>query len=288
MNRLSELEKCTSINEMNTVLNDYKKPCQNYLIPMIINFINTSTELEIKNKLPEIFSVLRKAYPKDSSFDVVFSRSIRTPIKNRFGPDSEIYGVSKKYALSWNEKKELINDQKKSLFKKLQNADTITKDEILLFLKSGINQTEDIFKLILCLLIVSGSRPIELLVISEYSPNPKNEYIIEQTGIAKSKKRHKVIKPLIMIKSSDFLNRLQIVRNFVSGKKYSSILSILNNRSIKYLSHNTYTMRKIYGTLSYQLYSDKKMTLPAWLSMVLGHAENNMVTSLNYSNVKIE
>lgn len=284
----SELEKCSNVHEMNTILNGYQKPSQNYLVPKTIQFISNHNESEIIKVLPQIYQVFRTAYPKDSSFDVVFSRSVRTPIKQKFGENSNIYKESKKYGLSWEEKKEVIRGQKKSLFKKLQHADVVTKDEILLFLKNGINQTEDIFKLTICLLIVSGSRPIELLKISEYKPSEKNSSLIEQTGIAKSKKRHKVIKPLIMIKSQDFIDRLSLVRDFCSDKKYGTLLNVLNLRSLKYLSHNTYTMRKIYGTLSYQLYASHKMTLPAWLSMVLGHAEDNLTTSLNYSNILVE
>lgn len=98
-------------------------------------------------------------------------------------------------------------------------------------------------------------------------------------------------KPLLFLNSaSQFYKLTSILRKFPSKlKQVNDILKIgmvnLSGKQHHLFAPNHVTshkLRHIYGNYSYQLYGDKKLSINRWLQKVLGHAENNITTSLTY------
>jgi len=50
---------------------------------------------------------------------------------------------------------------------------------------------------------------------------------------------------------------------------------------------NVHTLRKIYANYSYQNYSPSNITKPVWISKILGHAAENLTTSISYGVVAV-
>ena len=268
-------------------------------------------QIELK-KVPErllerSFIAIEKIYrtltSSLASLDSKMSTYVRSVIANRFGRDSPMHKLSKEIVKIKNEEKgELIKKQKSSLIEKntdIPSFDTSFLSEVI---KKGIESDDKYYKMI-ALLLCSGSRPYELLVIGRYEKYSNN--YITQHGIAKSKELESVVKPLILVNSDTFIKEVEKLRKLFEGTKLveegkggiSGVISSSGNRFIKKLFDNNditlSSMRSIYPSFSYEIYKDDKtyfkenMSLTLWTNNVLGHKKGEFQSGSHYNTIGI-
>lgn len=312
INKLKQLKKAKTIEESNkimTTFGDVPKSSKVYFRHFIPKVLENIDKLHIKEALILINDIYSNLYPNMSTLDSILSKEVRKPIIKRFGLKSEEYKLSKSLVkISYKEKGKLIEQGKQKVFDKNANRINFSSDEVIDIIKDNINDVDPI-KRAIALLLSSGSRPIELFEKSTYTPDESDEtqrWII-QSNIAKSKTLENVKKPLIYFNNEEFAFEVKRMRedlhlkypSFINakGELISSITGTSNRYTkeiFKYKEGVTqYILRKLYGIISYELYSKaydvygKNPSLNVWLNHVLGHNQNSFMTSHNYSHVNI-
>lgn len=277
------------------------------------NFRKVVTETVTTNKITEellvaICNAYRRLYTNIATIDNMFSKDVRAPISKKYGKDSDEYKLSKKLVkITFEEKTQVIEKQQQKVVANNTNCIPFNQDHVISLIKDNID-SENPIRCAVALLIASGCRPIELFVRSTFT---KNEDLgpnwIHQEYIAKSKNKTSLNKPLIEIDSETFIEKVNDLREYLEshynvpvkddGNLVSAILFRANQEAKKMFNYkestSLYTCRKLYGNISYKLFSGKTKefgenpSLNVWLNGVLGHAADNLVTSHNYSNITL-
>ena len=270
-------------------------------------YIQTELKKVPERLLERSFIAIEKIYRKLSSslasLDSKMSTYVRSVIANRFGRDSPMHKLSKEIVkISYEEKGALIKKQKDSLIEKNTDIPSFDTSFLTEVIKKGI-ESDDKYHKMVALLLCSGSRPYELLVIGRYEVYSIN--YITQYGIAKSRELESVVKPLILIDSDTFIKEVEKLRESFKDTKLveegkggiSGVISSSGNRFIKKLFDNKdislSSMRSIYPGLSYEMYKNDKtyfkelLSLSLWTNKVLGHSRTNLKTGNHYNTVSI-
>ena len=262
-----------------------------------------------KEDLPDVLRYLeiiyKKIYTNKSTLDAVLSVHIRKPIFERFGKNSEEHKLAKAITrLTYEEKGDLITEQKIKLIKKHSALSRFDPKEVILIIKNSI-KSYNVYDKIIGLSLACGSRPVELFD-DEVVFTKIDENWIHQNKVAK--KRGEIVsvdKPIIAIGTDTFIEELDNARRLLNERfpdgiikngKPLSTLQIYVNQVMKNIFQDNdgitfYSCRKIYGNLSYQLYSKdtrygKDISLQLWLSKCLGHNEEDLATANHYSTFK--
>lgn len=170
----------------------------------------------------------------------------------------------------------------------------------------NLPHSEDVHDHILCLMMESGLRMIEVLdmatVTRSADPAAHNNWI-SVTGLAKSHRQpdKTVVKPLLTMQFDQFTALWGSVRQHIASRteqrrdndeqRKKAITNTfnhsVNNRVNKHLGpYTSHIARKIYGAVSYEWYGKfKGQSLNSWLQSVMGHSA--LSTTLSYSNVSI-
>jgi hypothetical protein len=271
-------------------------------------FIKEGIVLVPKAELEETFKMIpivyKKVYKNHATLDTMYTQDVRRPIAKKYGESSKEHVNSKKIV-------QITYDEKGALITKKGNARSAKHSEINEF------SAKDVFKNILenwesesmgdravALALASGNRPIEIAHVANYEPI--NETWIKQIGIAKSKSRDNLEKPLIKLNTSDFIKAIKKLRKDLTdkyknvldtdGQLNGSISSIFNISAKKILgpSHSFSSTRKEYANLSYDIYGKKpniygeKVSRNLWIQKTLGHKENDFDVGANYSNYSVK
>lgn len=315
MNILKDLENQSDF------LVDPKKYIKDHKIK-IRNVVKECLENIDPKEYESIFKIINKVYQKiydnPSTIDSYFSMDVRQVIYKRHGY-GDYYNLSKKLvALDYEVKGEMEREKKKKMMERLNNQKVINKQKIYEIINAHKN-SKDPLRRAFVLLLVSGSRPVELIYKSDYIPHNTNW--VKQSKLAKKKEREvDIIKPLIGMGSEEFCSILKSIRYDLNNtkdheKKYdiytkdktglnSNLREALNNIAKKlfavYLGKEEtkdftlYTGRKIYAEISYEDHGKDKITdlgryLPysIWVSLVLGH-EYSLSSISHYTTIHLE
>jgi hypothetical protein len=161
---------------------------------------------------------------------------------------------------------------------------------------------------VLLLQLSTGSRFIEALLLSKYTPSEANNNIII-TGVAKKRnegeKFEVIAKPVLFITNKQVVNlKTQVIDQIVNRellrmkidksdlKKVSALFAPLANSRLRTLvpdtTFTTHSMRKLYANYSYHLFGQTSgLTNIAWINDVLGHSTNSLHVALSYNNIRI-
>jgi len=265
---------------------------------MVTSLINELSESEIRDSLTTINDVYHKLYSNKSTLDVLLCSDIRKPIMNRFGRYSPMHELSKEQVkISYLDKGSLIESAKQKV--SLKNSDRIQfSEKSVLALVNQLITSEDPYSRAVALLISSGSRPIELFSKSGYSIVPEILGYIEQSNLAKKRDQSvSVIKPLLVIKPSAFVEAVKSIRSEIpdildSNKLRANITLRCNKVMKKHFEDpriTLYSCRAFYAVLSYSKHSKdgvygKDPSITLWFSKILGHQNNDLTTCSNYLN----
>lgn len=264
----------------------------------ITNLLVSNLETILK-LLDEIYPVL---YSNRVTLDNYFSADIRVHISKRFGYRSPEHKLSLELtALPYAEKGELMKSARDKVINKNLNRVEIKASRILKIISDNI-VSEDVYRRCVALAVASGSRPIELFHLATYTIY--DPHYVTQTGVAKKKgasATETLIKPIIEINSSRFIEEIQKIRDEISenysildshGKLNSNITKKCNDTA-KLIFDNQqgftfYTSRKLYAALSYELFAKKSnphgnnVDNVIWFKKILGHSDNTNARD-NYS-----
>lgn len=309
---LSEPNKDIDIKEINEFIdNNFDKKefttkrDKNYFIKLVPYYLGIIANNNLEKALNQLDIIYKKLYTNNKTLDSVFTKQIRNPISKRFGKKSEQHKLSLKLAkLSYKDKGIVLAEAKSNLLDKHSEITRYDTKEIISIINNGI-ESENVYEKAVALALCCGARPIEL-----FNENVKftiiNEHWVNQDFVAK--KRDKIVpvdKPIIGISSKKFIEQLDDMRWFIKSdvKKVINRDGTLNpkiedaaNKTTKKLfgyadGITFYSCRKIYGNLSFELYSKdskygKDPSLNLWLSKVLGHGETDINTANHYSTFK--
>jgi len=290
---------------LNDDLMDRKRSVLRAFVSYLFNIIE-SKHLNSALKLVDV--IYKNRYENHRTLDSVFTIDVRNTIKKRFGQESKEYENSKKLLrLSYEDKGQLIKENNERVIDKNNKRFEYNYHDIHSLIRD-LSKSDDIMKVALSLLLASGSRPFELFIQSMYRPydfgNCNNW--IEQSGIAKNKTGIIVIKPLIYYDNKTFINCVKKLRTLIddlfnnitdnNGGLSKTIAIKLNKTTKEAFDDNditTYISRKIYGSVAYELYGSNNpfgtnLSLSNFLNKVLGHAENSLSTTHNYTNIQIK
>ena len=256
-----------------------------------------------------------KLYTEASTLDNYFSQDIRVPITKLYGLKSPEHNLALELtALPDEVKGALIKEQKEKLVKRHTEIVKFNAEETLKVIQDNI-MSDDPFRKIIALSLASGCRPIELFTKSNFTVVEENDFIhqrghwVEQDYVAKKKEEKvAVIKPILVLTPEQFIRELGKTRielhkrykNFLNkNEQLSSSLNTGANVAMKAIYSNKkhftfYSCRKMYGALSYNIYGryknrfGKSLSKQLWLSLTLGHRENDMTTANNYAHFELE
>ena len=247
-----------------------------------------------------------------ATLDSVMTISIRGPVAERFGRDSPEHIASKRIvALNKKDKKELVNIQTLNRINGHKSQFRISKEKVISTIDECLASNDGIKKMI-GLLLCSGSRPNELFEKAGFVPSDEGPNWITQDYIAKrggnvDKNNKTVTKPIVHLTSEEFINQLITARELLKIRygvimkpngQINSTISGACNTQFKNLfpeieTATTYLARKIYGLISFGIYSSstnlfgKDPTLNWWINNVCGHGETNLEVSLSYNNISL-
>lgn len=286
-----------------------KESTQNYFrkfIPWILQTLPSESITE--ELLKGICEVYKSVYPNHSTLDSILTKDVRGVVAKRFGQGSEKHKMSKYLVkISFEEKAALIKASTEKVFLNNSNRMQFNKEEVLKVITDGL-ASEDPMKQAVALLTCSGSRPVELFEKATYTAaSEQGPHWITQDYIAKSKSLTSVTKPIVHLTASEFIEKVKGVRTNLRAVYNSLIQEDGNVRSAltvrgglcakQMFSHKEdltlYTTRKLYGALSYDIYSKdtelfgKDPGYNVWLNKVLGHGEGSIETSNNYSHISL-
>ncbi len=282
------------------------KNIKNYYRKLIPYELKELDKKDFKDVLILIDQIYAKLYTSTVTLDSMISIDVRKPITERFGKNSKEHILSKKLVkISYKEKGDMINNAKNKVFKKNSNRTEYETEKIIQVIRDNIT-SQDPMRRAIALLLACGSRPIEFFEKANYTPIDREW--VEQDFIAKKKtKQENLAKPIIYLNSDKFVEEINKVRNelhekypnFINAKgQLTSSLATRGNQLIKEMmggnEFTLYTCRKLYGLLSYDLFGKlpnrygNNLSYNAWLSNVLGHSKDNLMTSFNYSHLALK
>jgi integrase len=269
------------------------------LVCKIIPDLSEKTTIEMY----KILNVLVPAVSTDSTTQNVYVQ-LRKCIKAQWGDDSDVthkgYFVMRFDQQKWRAARAEYNAK---VVEKNNHKRQFDEDKVYSVMDKIANMTApDHVDLAIALQLASGGRISEILSFATFKPADKKQHIT-QTGILKSKVRTTITKPVIHFTVPVFMEMLKTlrlklvaeIRNIKQGKMTHYQLSQDNNSKInrrisKYFEEHvaSHSLRKIYAALAYRDFADKtKVSETAYLSDILGHAEDSLDVSTSYSTVSV-
>lgn len=310
---LAELNKLDDLSDRKVLFDEYEafyghklKTLNEFYKIIGDELTNEEIDIETFKKLLEVInSVFHKRFQNHRTLDIYFSQLIRSPIRIKFGFDSERYLLSKEITkLSYKDKGVLIKKDTIRTYEKNKNTIVFKKSDMLNWIEH-YTSSDNLFEIVFGLLLCSGSRPIELLKLSEYSVSDEEIGWLKQTGLAKKKTgngdKYFVHKPVLGISPKRFIElheyikeKLVMYNKYVS-KRINEIAKVCFKDIESYNDEMTaYDTRGMYANLSFELYGKgfntligKSPTISIWTSSVLGHAPGKTDISKHYNRFTV-
>lgn len=317
IDQLKQLKDVSNINEANDIIKTFPES-KEYITKtskvFLKNFVNYIIQNLDKKYLEEAFKLINhiysKLYTNTKTLDSILSKDVRKPVLDKYG-NKEEYKMSKNLVkISFADKGKLIEEGKAKVFDKNSNRLEFTPDSVLSIISKQIQNLDPLYRAV-ALLISSGCRPIELFERANFVSDPEmgpNWVIQDYVAKRKEKLEEPLRKPIIYFKANEFIEQLHKMRydlhqtypSFVDKQGLlKSVITGNTNLITKELFEykegvTQYTTRKIYGAISFDLYSKttdifgSNPSYNVWLNNVLGHSKKSFMTSHNYSHISLK
>lgn len=282
--------KCFSMENLDAGRN--VKHLFRYFIRAIIKTIKKEDSDDIFVKINNIY---HKFGYNEATLDNFLSRDIRRFLKG------EAYDKSiELIKISDDDKKDLTKKQSTKLIEKHSDMILFSKEYTLKLIRK-LYTSENMHDKLICILLSSGSRPIEALFKSSYESITRN--VIKHKNLAKKgKDSEECIKPLIELSCDEFIEIVKYTRDKYK-EHYKNIIIAdelkpgmlgsagqLMKSYYKDIDVNLYSCRTIYAILSYDMFKETKIhglnpSLNLWICACLGH--KSLDISISYSKYAI-
>lgn len=213
--------------------------------------------------------------------------------------NNPIYNYAKEiFKLDERDRKTRINSQNEALNKRHKNITSFNEKNIHNIITNPIMKRSDnlIDMIVLCQL-ASGARLIEILKVSQFSKGKDRNHIIV-SGIAKKRDINKsnleIERCLLGLTSDQFIKKINEIRLYTAGDLTNvQLTNRYNLRVIKRIKEflpnatGSHDLRRIWANYTYP-HCNTGESLNAYIANKLGHIENNISTSLSYTNIKIQ
>jgi integrase len=286
-----------------TIKNKNAMPCVLSLLTKHIPTTSVSDATEILRRLHVLLPVLGQDSLVQGSMGY-----IRKIYKKTFGAKHQIVDLSmtlmKFDPATWSKNK-LASDKK--VIANNKNLKVFTDEEIYKIMDTA-SQSDSYPILAIGIQLAIGGRINEILGFSEYTESKEKEGWITQHKVSKQKTdaetNRKIHKPVVYFTNDTFFRMLKELRKQVKTikKKTESWYELsqrqngkINLATKKLFKDNankdtmtSHMLRRLYGTMSFNLHGKGKYSLAGWLNVVLGHSENSLAVAANYSTVHIK
>jgi hypothetical protein len=237
-------------------------------------------------------------------------QKIITNLNTRQQKFTELVNKTKKYrnnlhgkakgilVLNKDDKIVRIKSHSKSLAKKHDNLVEFTEKEVLEAQKISMKGST-IQDRVIALQLACGARLIEILKASKFEMT-EDPHEIKVIGVAKQRTvelaNKTIVRCLIGMTSKQFMDKYDELQNLANTTgTLADITNRFVSRTIKRIKElfpnhpisGSHILRKIWVNMSYPLCKNKKQTLNSYASKMLGHHEDNLGTSLAYTNIRV-
>lgn len=281
--------KTIKIEELLDVIKEFDRTIitSSIHIALVELFSNHFSNLN-ERRLYELLRWINNQYgqlPPTRNVEINMSK-IRSMIKKKYGYESKQYTKSQVHLVyDRAEKNKQMSEYTTKVYERCNDQSPVKISVVNKIME--FKDSDNWKKKIIYLLLSSGSRMKEIVVNGKFTEDPKNENNVLLSNIAKSTSPTRKISKPILGKREDFL---WILKEIQSMKLNLASTNILVNKELKkIIGDSSYALRRWYGTLSYELFSDtKKISKTSWLSSVLGHDGQNQDTAICYQNYYVE
>jgi len=262
-----------------------KQTPASHIKKMILTHLKDVKHHHLKLVFQTIEKIGEVIYPKSSTRDVFYTH-IRNELKKQYPIKSPEYILClDNMKIKREERKELQTNYVEKVKERNKNQIEYKQSELLDNIKKIASSNHIVDNFILGL-VISGCRPCELMTKNTFEVHSDTE--VKISNLAKkrgAKNQQTCIRPIIHLSSQEFMNIVNRVRNEIENTK--NFNKKVARRTEKIFNCNPSTLRKIYGNLAYQLFSNNNTNQNVFLSEILGHDPLDLQTSFSYSTLKI-
>ncbi|AJA67240.1 protelomerase family protein [Borrelia miyamotoi] len=167
-------------------------------------------------------------------------------------------------------------------------------------IKILLHQKKDIRLKFYGVLMATGRRPVEIMKVSKFYIEDSSHILMKH--IAK-KKEHNLVQEIVFPTFADsklIIDLIEEIRYMERTEKFSkeiisSNLAYSYNRLFRKIFENifepeesVYFCRRLYSRFSYLAFAPKNMELNLWITTVLGHEHDDIITAFHYNRYVLE
>lgn len=273
-------------------------------ISRIDDFIATVTktpEIELESACIHELNYLRRHYEPSSMRRAVtnYRNAVR---KVGFEPKKESV-ILKKLVLSEVEKILLANQKSEQLTHDLTTLRPLRHIDEMVQLATDLLAENSYLKQVTALCLLTGRRSAEIACTAHFEPVENDPFKVMFTGQLKTKGRgdlpafeipvlcesYKIIEALnaLRLKKPQYVNEPEKFHKSLSkdlgsrAKRFFNFVTEESNITIK-------DLRSIYAEICFFLADNRTIAKPKYMSMILGHGENDNETGLSYVDFYID
>jgi hypothetical protein len=248
----------------------------------------------------------RAVFPQVKTQEQYFS-FVRKIISERFGAKSPEYAMSLELMRIDQNVKYARTDAYDEKLRERNQAENVLwfdlKQDVSDVVSANWN-SQDEARAAVALMLASGCRPIDLLVMNTFAPDTRGDNWMKVSDIAKKRKKDfTTTRPLIYLRYTQFSEAVKRVRKgfedryapMLDGKNQlkPAVKAILSARVRDIYGEaraeaddiTPMTLRKLYANAAHELYSPQS-TKSVFISQILGHEPNNLKVSQAYTTVR--
>ena len=194
------------------------------------------------------------------------------------------------------EKKSQIKERNEFNLERLQNRQEFSYSEIMNDIEK-LKHSENYYELVVCILLVTGRRAVEVIARGEFNPSKLAHYVLFSGQVkSRQEQRESYDIPIIALTPQTLIQLVEKIRGirnydnemneFIASHTNAyinrAIVSILDKPARHVTSE---TLRCIYAFIAYRLYANPSISEPAYCAKILGHKGNPNVFTNNYNRI---
>jgi Telomere resolvase len=197
------------------------------------------------------------------------------------------------------EKKSAIKERNEFNMNRLENRQEFSYSEIINDIKT-LKNSEDYYKLVVCVLLATGRRSAEVIARGEFEPLRLSHHVLFSGQLkAGDEKRDAYEIPVVGLTPK---NLIQLVEKIRTMKDYSNETNMfIASRTNAYVNRaianvlgqsdrhvTSETCRCIYAYIAYRLYGNQRISEAVYCSKILGHKGSPNVFVNNYNRIFVK
>ena len=183
--------------------------------------------------------------------------------------------------------------------KRLENRQEFTYKEVTKAITT-LKDSEDYYKLVVCILLSSGRRATEVIARGKFEPSHLKHHVIFSGQLkTKEEKRDAYDIPVVGMTPENLIEIVEKIRTlkdyqdksneFIASRTNAYINKAIANIFDKDRHVTSETLRCIYAYIAYRLYGNPQISETLYGSKILGHKEGNLNTfAVNYNRVFVK